>query len=64
MKINKYSQLCCTSWDITCFSLYYYKKAEKDTNIALLKDAKHFWWKELVLKVDLKNKMLPQLWLQ
>ena len=47
-----------------CRNLLNNKKAEKDTNIALLKDAKHFWWKELVLKVDLKNKMLPQLWLQ
>ena len=32
------------------------------SKIVLLKDRQNFWWKETLLKVDLENKMVPQLW--
>ena len=74
MKINKYSQLHgimptfqYTTWKTKNFctfkNLINNKKSEEDTKIGVFKVVKTIWRKEIHLKVDPENKMVPQLWL-
>ena len=46
-----------------CKNLLNNKKAEKNSKIIVLKGLEKLFVEEILLKVDLENKMVPQLWL-
>ena len=47
----------------SCKTLLNKKKLKRIPKYVVLKGCRKFWWKEVLLKVDCENTMVPQLWL-